>query len=429
MFLGTALPPAMIFPRVNFKQHMINGAPPGTLGLANSSGWMNSELFVSVMKHFIQHSGSSKLNPSLLILDNHDSHFSIETLNLAKEHGVTILTLPPHTSNKLQPLDVSVFSAFKTYYNGAIDSWMMKNPGTPVTIFQIAECVGYAFDKAMTPENIKSGFKKCGIMPFDRHVFQDFEFMSSSVTDREPHSSENNQEQSVENHQSDENRDENDNNSKLFETVTPEKKSPTVSSSFKSPEELFGFPKAQPRKKVLIKKKGRSKIVTDTPEKTIIEEQYNEKKRKESLKLSKNTKRKLTPVSVNLPSSSSSESEVNSFVSDSSDAESFNEFEMDLNNQENPEVGSFVLIEFHDKKSIFYVAKILHKNNDYFQVSYLRHSMKVKNSFLFPAVEDIAFINKNDIRSTLPPKINSGGTKRQQSYVTFGIKFDNINIR
>lgn len=414
----------MIFPRVNFKQHMINGAPAGTLGLASPSGWMNSELFVSVMKHFIQHSGSSKLNPSLLILDNHDSHFSIETLNLAKQHGVTILTLPPHTSNRLQPLDVSVFSPFKTYYNSAIDSWMMRNPGTPITIFQIAECVGYAFDKAMTPENIKSGFKKCGIMPFDRHVFQDFEFLSSSVTDREPQSLEDIQEESVQ-----DNQDKIGNNSKTCETVTPEKKSPIASCSFKSPEELFGFPKAQPRKKMSTRKKGRSKIVTDTPEKMLIEEQYNEKKRKESLKLSKSTKRKLTSISVDKPTSSSSESDVNSFVSDSSDAESFTEFEMDLGDQESPEVGSFVLIEFHDKKSIFYVAKVLDKKNDEFRVSYLRHSMKIKNSFVFPAVEDIAFINKSDIRSTLPSKIKSSGTKRQQSYVSFGIKFDSINIR
>lgn len=61
------------------------------------------------------------------------------------------------------------------------------------------------------------------------------------------------------------------------------------------------------------------------------------------------------------PASSSSESDVNSFVSDSSDAESFSEFEMDLKDQESPEVDSFVSIEFHDKKSIFYVAKILYK--------------------------------------------------------------------
>jgi hypothetical protein len=36
---GSFLPPAMIFPRKKFKRHMLNKAVPGTLGLAQKSGW------------------------------------------------------------------------------------------------------------------------------------------------------------------------------------------------------------------------------------------------------------------------------------------------------------------------------------------------------------------------------------------------------
>lgn len=74
--LENALPPVIIFPREYFKQHMIAGAPAGTLGLATPFDWMNSELFVKTMQHFIVHSNSSKDNPSLLIYDNHESHTS-----------------------------------------------------------------------------------------------------------------------------------------------------------------------------------------------------------------------------------------------------------------------------------------------------------------------------------------------------------------
>ncbi|XP_072375636.1 uncharacterized protein [Diabrotica undecimpunctata] len=116
---GNSLPPAMIFPRKNFKEHMISGAPPGTLGLATNNGWMNGEEFVKVMEHFIKHSGSTNENPTCLIFDNHEIHLTVPTLNLAKENGVTIVTLPPHCSNKLQPLDVTVYQPFKAYYNAA----------------------------------------------------------------------------------------------------------------------------------------------------------------------------------------------------------------------------------------------------------------------------------------------------------------------
>lgn len=45
---GQFLPPAMVFPRVFFKAHMLKGAPPGTIGLATQSGWMNADLFLKV---------------------------------------------------------------------------------------------------------------------------------------------------------------------------------------------------------------------------------------------------------------------------------------------------------------------------------------------------------------------------------------------
>lgn len=37
---GTFLPPVMVFPRKQFKDYMLNGAPAGTLELANPSGLM-----------------------------------------------------------------------------------------------------------------------------------------------------------------------------------------------------------------------------------------------------------------------------------------------------------------------------------------------------------------------------------------------------
>lgn len=181
---GQALPPAMVFPRKKFQPHMIHGAPPGTLGLAAASGWMNAEIFVDVIKHFTKHVSASKENPALLIMDNHESHLSIEALDLAKSSGVTVLTLHPHTTAKLQPLDVGLNGPFKSYYNAAVDSWLMRHPGQPLTIYNIAECVGSAYMKSMTPINIVNAFKKTGIFPFDDCIFTEVDFMPSTVTDR-----------------------------------------------------------------------------------------------------------------------------------------------------------------------------------------------------------------------------------------------------
>ncbi|GFY08289.1 SET and MYND domain-containing protein 5 [Trichonephila clavipes] len=108
--VGNSVLPMMLFPRVNFKNHMLKGAPPGTVGTAHISGWSNAKIFVEFLRHFISHVKCSVNQPVLLLLNNHESHVSIEAITLAKNHGIVMLTFPPHTSHKLQPLDRSVWS-------------------------------------------------------------------------------------------------------------------------------------------------------------------------------------------------------------------------------------------------------------------------------------------------------------------------------
>ena len=43
---GGFIPPMMIFPRINFKEYMVAGAPSETLGAANPSRRISSELFI-----------------------------------------------------------------------------------------------------------------------------------------------------------------------------------------------------------------------------------------------------------------------------------------------------------------------------------------------------------------------------------------------
>lgn len=102
--VGNSVPPYFIFPRVNFKKHMVYGAPPGTDGAAHPTGWSTSEIFVQFLEHFIKNIKPSLDNKVLLIIDNHETHITIDVINKAKDNGVVMLTIPPHTSHKLQPL-------------------------------------------------------------------------------------------------------------------------------------------------------------------------------------------------------------------------------------------------------------------------------------------------------------------------------------
>lgn len=444
---GNTLPPAMVFPRKNFKAHMTNGAPPGTLGLATNSGWMTSEVFPLVMRHFIKYSGSTKDNPTILIYDNHESHLTIETLNLAKENGVTIVTLPPHCSNKLQPLDVCVFYSFKAHYNAAVDSWMLCNPGIPMTIYQVGSCVGLAHERSMTPSNIKAGFKKTGIYPFDSEVFTTGDFLTSYVTDRNYDNetatvSINGSELTVVH---DSIVEECEEPSPLCTSVSIQSSDDSRpnqgNSKFISPHIFKGFPKAGVRKGA---RKGRNKasscIPTDTPEKEKIQKKLEERdsRKRKSSHVSKQLffcKKKQQQEQEFIISDNEDELQISSSSESSDDTDQPPEEQVNPSCfqqlDRDPKQDDFVLVEFKGARDIFYIAKVISSKdkNDDIEVSFLRKCVKNEGYFSFPNVSDIALIPVSDIKMLLPTPKLLGSTKRLQSFYKFELNFDLINIR
>ena len=83
----------------------------------------------------------SKDQPGVLIMDNHNSHITLEGVELAKNHGLDLLTLPPHCSHKLQPLDVGVFGAFKKFYSSFCNEWHLSHPGEHCFYIRLLDCL------------------------------------------------------------------------------------------------------------------------------------------------------------------------------------------------------------------------------------------------------------------------------------------------
>ena len=47
---------------------------------------------------------------TLLIADGHSSHVNLRFLDYADRERIIVLILPPHTSHRLQPLDLGLFA-------------------------------------------------------------------------------------------------------------------------------------------------------------------------------------------------------------------------------------------------------------------------------------------------------------------------------
>lgn len=303
---GNIIPPFYIFPRRKFKEtFMLKGAFPGSSGEAHSSGWMTQEKFLPYLIHFSKYAKPTQQNRVLLILDNHDSHISVESIEFAKQNCIVLLTIPPHCSHRLQPLDVSIFGPFRGYYNRAIDSWLATNPGKTLTIYELAELSGQAYSLALTPKNIQCGFSKSGIYPYNKDVFTDDDFIAASVTDRPNPENEPNRclispeettvilpltdpEQptftdNLTHANIDLNKPGTSSDCKINVPYTGENKTAMSrpnktpeknASGIITPEQIKPYPKAGPRKRTNRgRKPGKTRILTDTPEKKLIEEE------------------------------------------------------------------------------------------------------------------------------------------------------------
>ena len=77
-------------------------------------------------------------------MDNAECHKSIEALNYCLENGIVILTLPPHTTDKLQPLDVSIYASFKSQLKQIQNSFRQMNPNVHISIQMMPEMASKA---------------------------------------------------------------------------------------------------------------------------------------------------------------------------------------------------------------------------------------------------------------------------------------------
>ena len=126
---GQYIPPMILYKRMRMKDELKDGAPPGSLVLCNTSGWMEQDTFLAWLNHFIASVKPTQDMPVLLILDGHWSHTrNLDAINLASDSGVIMLSLPPHTTHRLQPLGVTFFRPLSIYYNQATDRWLRHHP-------------------------------------------------------------------------------------------------------------------------------------------------------------------------------------------------------------------------------------------------------------------------------------------------------------
>ena len=162
--IGLPLPPlTKSFPG---GQYRFDG-PDDALYAKSESGWIDTELFITWFKKiFLKFSVAQRT--LLLLIDGHKSHMGLDLVDLCRENNVILFCLPPHTTHALQPLDVSEFKSLKDHFSKSVRSITFAKQFFIVTKRDFARIIKSPFERAFSIPNVKAGFAKCGIYPFNR---------------------------------------------------------------------------------------------------------------------------------------------------------------------------------------------------------------------------------------------------------------------
>nr|XP_022906536.1 uncharacterized protein LOC111418265 [Onthophagus taurus] len=121
------------------------------------------------------------LPPFCIMKDGHTSHTScIEMLEFADNNDIILMSIPPHTSHWLQPLDRTFFKSLKSNYYSACNSYMINNPSRKITRLQFGTLLRLAWGKSANVDNGVSGFRTCGILPFEPKAIPDYAFLTET---------------------------------------------------------------------------------------------------------------------------------------------------------------------------------------------------------------------------------------------------------
>lgn len=119
--------------------------------------------------------------PIVIFFDGHGSHVTVRMIELARKCGVHLFCLPPHTTHKLQPLDVGVFGPLQHAWRKNCEEFSATNGrgmGKPEFIKEYMK----VREETFTPELIAAAWWVSGLYPLNLNTFKDLDYSPSQVT-------------------------------------------------------------------------------------------------------------------------------------------------------------------------------------------------------------------------------------------------------
>ena len=133
---GTALPPALIYEGKSGDLQDTwledyDSSVDEAYFAASVKGWINEDLGVSWLEKIFEPKTAEKagLGWRLLVVDGHFSHVNMRFIDICDKHRIILAILSSHSTHRLQPLDLKIFSPLSTAYSQEIDRTIQSSCG------------------------------------------------------------------------------------------------------------------------------------------------------------------------------------------------------------------------------------------------------------------------------------------------------------
>jgi hypothetical protein len=168
---GVTLPPYLIFKGQNLNSGWIpDETPAGWRFITSEKGWASDLIGFEWLKtHFQPFVSRTSNSRHLLIIDGHSSHVTARFIAYCITSKIDLFLLPPHSSHKTQPLDLSIFGPLKTAINREVDR-IFRHSTTRLPRIEWTSAYIKARVRCFKPSSIESGFRKAGIYPFNPEI-------------------------------------------------------------------------------------------------------------------------------------------------------------------------------------------------------------------------------------------------------------------
>lgn len=165
---GLIVPPMIIYPCVRLREEIVDSVPR-EWGIGRSeNGWMKAELFCQYIEN-IFHPFLVKNNvqlPVILFVDGHSTHLTYNVSQLCTRLDIILIAFYPNSTRILQPADVAAFKPLKTYWKKCVLEWRRENPNDDLNKVRFAPLLAKAVAQ-VTPQTLSSGFRACGLFPWN----------------------------------------------------------------------------------------------------------------------------------------------------------------------------------------------------------------------------------------------------------------------